>query len=518
MLNNLLHWIKPVVRLKVEYSVLKPASCLLIAALSVFVFSSTSYARVSVHSIHVQSASHSGRLLINLSGKPVYYWFMLDNPERLVLDLKNAVYRKVNNPSLRGLPVKQIRWSKKNTKTVRMVFDLTEKVKPRVYLLHDKKKGRYQLELVFPESKAIPAEDKEKKLTPAATIIPHLGRDVVVVIDPGHGGKDPGAIGYHHYKEKNVVLPIAKDLADLLNKEKGIKASLTRTGDYFVTLRGRTDIARERHADLFISIHANSLRSTHARGTMIFALSRRGATSEMGRWIEHRENNDSLMGGKDGIDLSDKSTKLAKVLLDLSMANTLAHSMSMGKSVLSSLKSASVRIHSKKMGKAAFVVLKSPDIPSILVETGFITTPADARLLASNIYRHRFARGLKNGIMTYLKEYPPAGSWIAQKQSGELPVVESYKVKRGDTLSGIATRFNVSVGTLLHINKLKSARSLQVGQVIKVHGYRTYKVRAGDTLSKISSRFKVSVKKLIAFNRMKNGSHLLVGAQLKVPY
>ena len=486
---------------------------------SLFLFSSVSYGRISVQSIQVKRVSHSQRLMINLSGKPVYYWFMLSHPERLVLDLKNAVYRKVNHPSLRGLPIKDIRWSHRNAKTVRMVFDLANESKPHVYLIHDKEKGRYQIEIDFPESKAIPKADKKRNAVPAATVLPHLGRNVVVVVDPGHGGKDPGAIGYHRYKEKNVVLPIAEDLADLLNKEKGINAYLTRTGDYFVTLRGRTNIAREKNADLFISIHANSLRTSRARGTMIFALSRRGATSEMGRWIEHRENNESLIGGKDGIDLSDKSPKLAKVLLDLSMANTLAHSLVLGKSVLHSLRLANVRIHSKKVEQAAFVVLKSPDIPSILVETGFITTPADARNLASSLYQHRFARGLESGVLAYLKEYPPAGSLIAQRQSGVFfPNAEKYKVKRGDTLSGIAEQFDVSIDTLMRVNRLKSTQSILVGQILKVKGYVTYKVRAGDTLLGIANYFKVPVKKIMRLNRMTNASLLLVGSQLEIPY
>ncbi len=481
-------------------------------------FSSFSEARTMVKSINTRYINGHSRILIRLSYKPLYYWFTLKNPERLVVDFKNMLYKHVSNPSLINMPVKNIRWSRHNKKTVRVVFDLTKAVKSKVYLIKEKRSREYQLEIVFGDTfSKTNTSYKHAKASPAAKIFPRTARDVVVVIDPGHGGKDPGAVGYRRYQEKNVVLSIAQDLEDLLNKETGVKAILTRNGDSFVSLRGRINFARKNKADLFISIHANSLRTSKARGVMLFALSNHGASSETGRWLANRENNESLIGGVSGINLNGKSDKLARILLDLSINNTIAHSVILGDFLLDSLKSSHVKIHTKKVGRAAFIVLKSPDIPSLLIETGFITTPADARLLTSKLYQHRFARSIESGITSYLNKYPPAGTLLVKSRESMKKSALTYKVKQGDTLSKIAQHFNLSVKTLQAINNLDSSADIYVEQVLKIRDYQTYKVRKGDTLLAIAKRFGTSFKKIMAINKMKSSERLLTGVELQIP-
>ncbi|KZZ65456.1 N-acetylmuramoyl-L-alanine amidase, partial [Oleiphilus sp. HI0130] len=277
-------------------------------------------------------------------------------------------------------------------------------------------------------------------------------RDVVVVVDPGHGGEDPGAIGPGKVREKDVVLAISKELVRQINAVQGYKAYLTRETDYYIGLRKRTEIARKRNADLFVSVHADAFTRAQANGASVYALSLRGASSETARWLAKKENASDLIGGS-GVKLGDHDDMLASVLLDLSSTASLKASLSVGDKVLSSLGGVA-RLHKSQVQQAGFAVLKSPDIPSILVETGFISNPAESRRLKTQKYQRKIATSISTGVKRYFRETPPLGSWLASSQASSRAA--SYTVKRGDTLSHIAASYAVSVSQLRQLNKLRS--------------------------------------------------------------
>jgi N-acetylmuramoyl-L-alanine amidase len=290
-------------------------------------------------------------------------------------------------------------------------------------------------------------------------------RDIIVAIDPGHGGDDPGAVGPGKTYEKTVVLAIAKRLADRFNAEPGFKAVLTRGGDYYVAHRTRTQLARDNQADVFISIHADAWKTASASGASVFAISQRGATSETARWIAEKENRADLIGGVGSVSLDDKDDVLAGVLLDLSMTASLSASLEMGAEVIKSIAPIN-KLHKANVEQASFIVLKSPDIPSILVETGFISNPGEAKKLRTAVHQQKMAGAIFKGVSTYFQKTPPEGTLLAQRVS-QSPRVMAYKIKSGDTLSEIAQRYRVSQGALKTLNALTSDR-LKVGQVLKI--------------------------------------------------
>jgi N-acetylmuramoyl-L-alanine amidase len=226
---------------------------------------------------------------------------------------------------------------------------------------------------------------------------------VVVVIDPGHGGKDPGATGPRGTHEKDVTLAISATLQKLINSIHGMHADLTRSGDYYLSLRQRLDVARQDKADLFIAIHADAYDNTTATGASVYALSERGATSEAARWLAERENYSELGGVKH---FSDKSYLVRSVLLDLSQTVTITESLQIGRMMLAVL-SQVTPLHHDEVEQARFVVLKSPDIPSLLVETGFITNPEEERLLVKPSFQYKMARAIAMGVVNYFNANPP---------------------------------------------------------------------------------------------------------------
>ena len=285
-------------------------------------------------------------------------------------------------------------------------------------------------------------------------------RDIVIAIDAGHGGEDPGAIGPNRQREKDVVLAIARELNAMLKADKGFAPTMIRTGDYYVSLRGRRDLARKRQADLFVSIHADAFRRKEAHGASVYALSTKGASSTAASYLAQRENASDLVGG---VTLSDKDDVLAGVLADLSMTSTLDNSLKLGGNVLRNMDKIA-KLHKQNVEQAGFAVLKSPDIPSILVETGFISNPAESRLLVSSSYQKKMARAIYNGIREWFLAHPPSGTLIAwQKQQDG----QQYIIARGDTLSGIAQRFNVRVSDLKIRNGI-SGEKIMVGQKLLI--------------------------------------------------
>jgi N-acetylmuramoyl-L-alanine amidase len=285
-------------------------------------------------------------------------------------------------------------------------------------------------------------------------------RDIIIAIDAGHGGEDPGAIGPNRQREKDVVLAIAKELNALLKADKGFNPTMIRTCDYYVSLRGRRDLARKRQADLFVSIHADAFKRKEAHGASVYALSTRGATSTAASYLAQRENSSDLVGG---VTLSDKDDLLAGVLADLSMTSTLDNSLKLGSKVLRNMDKVA-KLHKKNVEQAGFAVLKSPDIPSILVETGFISNPGESKLLVTSSYQKKMARAIHAGIREWFLAHPPSGTLIAwQKQQNG----QQYTIASGDTLSGIAQRFNVPLSDLKIRNGI-SGEKIMVGQKLLI--------------------------------------------------
>ena len=254
-------------------------------------------------------------------------------------------------------------------------------------------------------------------------------RDFIVAIDAGHGGDDPGAIGVGKVQEKRVALAIAKELERLLRGAAGYRGELTRKGDYYLTLRQRTTVARNMRADLFVSIHADAFSGPDARGASVYTLSAKGATSETARWLAEKENASDLIGGAGDVSLDDKDALLAHVLLDLSMDGNRTASIEAGAEVLDALNNFT-QLHRGRVEQAGFVVLKSPDIPSILVETGYLSNPSEARKLAQADYQRRVAQAIFEGITTYAQRHPPPGTalaWRQQKQSANHGVIPTAR-------------------------------------------------------------------------------------------
>ena len=334
------------------------------------------------------------------------------------------------------------------------MLDVAREVRPKDFTLKPVPPYGHRLvvDLFMPEPEgAAPAPRQPEGL-----------RDVIVAVDPGHGGEDPGAIGKGGVYEKDVVLSIARRLRDRINGADGFNAVMVREGDYYVSLRKRTSIAREHRADMFVSIHADAFTSPRVRGASVYALSERGASSETARWLADNENRSDLIGGVGPVSLDDKDAQVRSVLLDLSMDGTLRASLAAGESVMGSLAAVS-RMHKRRVEQAGFAVLKSPDVPSILVETGFLSNPEEARLLASGSHQNKVATAIADGIRGYLLRNPPPDARIAALEHRGL----QHVIARGDTLSEIAARYRVSMAMLRSVNGLRGDR-IMVGQVLLI--------------------------------------------------
>jgi N-acetylmuramoyl-L-alanine amidase len=314
-----------------------------------------------------------------------------------------------------------------------------------------------------PAVASAPSASKPVHDKPVLTLEDVRGRDIVIAIDAGHGGEDSGAVGYRGTYEKKVVLQIAKKLKELVDAEPGMKGVLVRTGDYYIPLRKRMQIARKHRADFFVSIHADAFRDKRARGSSVFVLSNKGASSEAARWLANSENQADLVGG---VSLDDKDNVLASVLLDLSQAATMQVSHEVAQQTASNLGRIG-KMHSRNVQKARFMVLKSPDIPSMLVETAFISNPEEEQKLRDPKHQQRIAKAVLTGIRTYFHNSPPPGTWLASRDKVQPP--GQYVIAPGDTLSAIATRHEVSLAQLKNINKLES-NLIRVGQVLKIPG------------------------------------------------
>ncbi|MGY4525426.1 N-acetylmuramoyl-L-alanine amidase [Pseudomonas sp. TE21394] len=442
-----------------------------------------------VKSMRLWRAPDNTRLVFDLSGPVQHSVFTLSAPDRLVIDINGATLAAPLNVATSNTPISSVRSAQRTPTDLRVVVDLKKSVTPKSFTLAPNAQygNRLVVDLYDQEADAIaasapsapPAPVQAPATTPAVPVtpaqpaiklppVPNGKRDIVVAIDAGHGGEDPGASGSRGQHEKDIVLQIAKELQRQINTEKGFRAELTRTGDYFIPLRKRTEIARKKGADLFISIHADAAPSRAAFGASVFALSDRGATSETARWLADTENRSDLIGGAGNVSLDDKDRMLAGVLLDLSMTATLSSSLNVGQKVLGNM-GRITSLHKQRVEQAGFMVLKSPDIPSILVETGFISNNNEAAKLATASHQQALARSIHTGVRQYFQQNPPPGTYIAWlRDTGKIAAgPREHTVRPGETLAMIAVRYQVSVTSLRSSNSLKTDE-LKVGQRLDI--------------------------------------------------
>ncbi len=379
----------------------------------------------TLNSIQVKPEAGAASIKCVVTGHPAYHVFTLHQPERLVIDLPNTTTSlNVKQIHLDSNIVRHMRIGHPNPQTLRLVFELVRpapvniRVKP-AYIAQ-------QLHLQIPLKSTTPSQPAHYLQTSNASSsskpvqAPHMPlrtlRDVVVVIDPGHGGHDPGAMGMRHTYEKQIVLAIALKLKQLIDQQPGMRAVLTRTGDYYVGLRDRMHLARKYNGDIFVAIHADAFGNRASHGASVFALSQRGATSEAARWLAEKENYSEL-GGVNLSELDDQNGAVRSVLIDLSQTATISASLQMGGQVLRHLNQITA-LHSHKVEQARFMVLKSPDIPSVLIETGFISNPGEEAKLTNPAYQMRLCQAIMGGIKAYFWDYPPHGSRIEALSGG----------------------------------------------------------------------------------------------------
>jgi N-acetylmuramoyl-L-alanine amidase len=440
-------------------------------------------APLEVQRIRLWAGPDRTRVVFDTSGPVGYQETSQHDPERLVIDVPHASAGAGLSGEQKGKGlVTGISTARGSKDAVRIVLELRGPVRPRSFIL--KPAGHYGHRLVFdlyaatsappgkagstsaaaPGSKAagkrrLPLTAKanathERRPKKSLTRNALPPRDLVIAIDAGHGGEDTGAIGRDGTYEKNVTLAIARRLAALVEKTPAMRPVMIRTGDYYIGLRQRINKAREQKADLFVSIHADSFRDARVQGSSVFVLSNRGASSEMARWLAEKENASDLAGG---VSLDDKDDKLAEVLLDLSQNATIEASINVADNMLSELEQVG-KTHRSHVQQAGFVVLKSPDIPSVLVETAFISNPVEERKLRDGRHQEALAVAMLRGIDKYFMNHPPPGTRLAARK---------HVIQRGDTLGIIAQEYDVSTATLKDYNDLKSDL-LRVGDTLRI--------------------------------------------------
>ena len=387
-----------------------------------------SAAHAQVVSSRIWPARDYTRVTLESKSELKYTLLSVKNPERLVVDLEgvelNAALAALDGKVATGDPyIEKLRVGRNRPGVVRLVLDLKTEVKPQAFTL--KPIADYGHRLVIdlypvvpqdPLAALIEAQGRAPAREPAAADRPpeagadkppadkpKVARMATIVIDPGHGGEDPGARGRHGSREKDVTLMIGKRLKALVDAEPDMRAVMTRDGDFYVPLGVRVDKARRVKADLFVSVHADAFIRPHARGSSVFALSERRATSEAARWLAKKENEADLVGG---VNIDVKDRYLAQTLLDLSQTATIDHSLRLGSAVLGELGQVNT-LHKPRVEQASFAVLKSPDVPSILVETAFISNPEEEKRLNDEEYQDKLARAILAGIKRYLAKHPP---------------------------------------------------------------------------------------------------------------
>lgn len=485
----------------------------------------------TVNNVRVWRAEGYTRVVLDLDEPVRYNLVLANNPTRIILSLANTTLNtSIAKLPLANTPIEIVRSSMIDDVDLRLVFDLKNTVSPKSFLLKksDDNSDRLVIDLASVDSasesatknsvavnsepvniEALIANEKTDSKTSANNLpgannstATFNGKPILIAVDAGHGGVDSGALGPKNMREKDVTLAIAKELVRVINSQPGYSARLTRNGDYFVELQKRRDLARDMKADLFISVHADSFSDPSAYGASVFALSRKGATSEMARFLAQRENDSDLIGRVGGVSLDDKDAQLAGVLVDLSMTATVNSSLQVGSNVLSSISSIAP-LHAKHVEQAGFVVLKSPDVPSILVETGFISNTAEARKLASADYRAQMAQAIFSGVRRYFAQHPPASSTASSYTVAEKPAVE-----KSSTSKPLKETRTTKKATSENASTKKSSGATT--------SERKHVVVRGDTLTDIALTYGVKASAIRKANNMKNDT-VKLGQTLKIP-
>jgi len=417
-----------------------------------------------IDSVRLHRAPDHTRIVFDLAGPVDHTLDKLANPDRIVVDLIDADLKfDVAQLEYSNSPITNIRVGKHDGNRTRVVFDLKDAVRPRTNLLKPIEPFGWRLVVDL-----FDAETQQIKTV--ARPQPELSGDrpMVVAIDAGHGGEDPGARGPSGVYEKHVVLKIAQRLYKLMEEEPGIKPVLVRTGDYYVPLAERRKIASDRHqADVFISIHADAFTDPAAHGASVFALSNRGATSARAGYLAKIANESDRVAGV--YEEEKDNNGLLSVLADMTTSGSMAHSLYLGRQVVEEMGEVT-KLHGnrKKVEQAAFAVLKEPSMVSILVETGFISNRNEEKNLNSSRHQEKLAKAILNGVRKYFETHPAPGTWYAARRSGGQQVA-NHRIVPGDTLSSIARRYSVSESALRVSNNLQSD-VIKVGQVLRIPG------------------------------------------------
>ncbi|MDQ2192736.1 MULTISPECIES: N-acetylmuramoyl-L-alanine amidase [unclassified Vibrio] len=495
-------------------------------------FTSTTHAN-TLEGVRVWPSPDETRVVIDLKTEADYSYFTLSSPERLVVDLKNTTLNTKLPLKVADSPVlKQIRNSSPPEKgTYRLVFELQRKVNPQPFKLAPTPGGQYGHRLVvdlphnLDSDKATVKPASQTKVSRDASQL--LGtEDIVVAIDAGHGGEDPGSIGPTKKYEKNATLSISKKIADQINAVPGMKAVMTRSGDYFVNLNKRSEIARRNKSHLLVSIHADAFHTPQPRGGSVFVLNTKRANTEIARWVENHEQQSELLGGAGEVLAKNNSDRnVSQTLLDLQFSHSQKEGYKVATHLLGEMGKVA-HLHKAEPVNASLAVLKSPDIPSVLVETGFISNPTEEQLLFQRSHQDKLARALATAIVKYFEENPPEGTLFANRGK-----TQKHKVQRGESLSVIANKYGTSTQALIATNKLKNA-NLSIGQILTIPATSapirvpvvsnpveteivTHVVKSGEYLGKIASTYKVSVDAIKRENNLRSDT-LTLGQKLKI--
>lgn len=488
----------------------------------------------SLKGLRVWPSPEETRVVIDLKSEADFSYFTLSSPSRLVVDLKHTNLATKLPVVVKDSPVlsKVRKSSPPDKNTYRLVFELKKSSKADLFKLSPTPGGQYGHRLVidFPHGATSKGTTASKPSKP--TVNKNINqvkrqKDILIVIDPGHGGEDPGSIGPSRKYEKNATLSISHKLAAQLNAVPGIKTRMTRNADYFVNLNRRVAIARENEAHLFISIHADAFTTPQPRGGSVFVLNTRRANTEISRWIENKEKQSELLGGSGAAftgNIDDKNVN--QTLLDLQFSHSQKEGYKLATTILSEMGKVA-KLHNSKPINTSLAVLRSPQIPSVLVETGFISNPTEEKLLFQRSHQDKLARAVTKAVVKYLKANPPEGI-ILSNATSSTDGVSQHKVSRGESLSVIASKYGTSTQTLMKLNNLKSS-SLAIGQVLKIPGSAsssssssavktktiTHTVKSGEYLGKIASRYKVRVADIKRENRLKSET-VRVGQKLRI--
>lgn len=425
----------------------------LLLAVALLTVKNVTAATNGIEGIRVWPAPENTRIVFDLKTKPDYKYFSLEKPNRLVIDFNNTK----NNTNLKNLAkndprIKLFRTSTAKSKhSTRLVLELSQSYQLTVFPLAPA--GQYGNRLV------VDLYDKTRATKVASKPKSNLG-DIVIGIDAGHGGEDPGSIGAKGTYEKRVTLAIANKLKALINKEKGMKAVMIRSGDYYVDLNRRTSIARKKHVDFLVSIHADAFRTAGPSGASVWVVTQKRAESELARWLLNREKKSELLGGGGGVIKNTADSHLALALADMSKEHSLGVSFGVANDVISQLKKVT-KMHKKTPQNGNFAVLKSSDIPSILVETGFISNHNEEKNLTWPKHQKALAKAIHTGIKNYFVAHPLTGSYFASIG------YKKHKVRSGESLSVLAQRYKISMAKIKSANNLKS-NTLRIGQTLKI--------------------------------------------------